>query len=246
MFAEERRQGILRQLLHDGRVEVVGLAARYGVSEHTIRRDLGVLENQGFAQKTHGGAVTLSTAELPFSTRRETLTATKGRIGALGASLIGLGQTLMLEAGSTTYALARALTVRPLSIITNSLDVACLFDEDPEVALILLGGRWHPHERAFRSVSASELTPPYRADWAILGACALHPKTGVSVVSEDDAYFKRGLMRSSLKTMVLADSSKRDQVASFGVAPVADIDVIVTDTRWPELEAEGIQVLYPE
>ncbi len=243
MFAEERRKGVLSELLREGRVEVASLATRYSVSEHTVRRDLGILEAQGYAQKTHGGAVTLTTTHLSLSARRQTLTEAKSRIGALGAGLIAQGQTVILEAGSTTYALARALRVRPLSIITNSLDIAYLYEEDPDVALIVLGGRWLPHERVLRS-AANDVLNTYRAAWAILGACALHPETGVSVVSEADALFKRELMRSSLKTMVLADSSKREQVASYRVAPVSNVDVVVTDAAWPELEAVGVKVLY--
>ena len=246
MFTEERRDQVMKELTRAGRVEVLELARRYGVSEHTIRRDLKSLAERGFLQKTHGGAVALDPARLDWNARALTLPAAKERIGAAAAKLMEPGQTVILEAGSTTLALARQLTVRPVTVITNSLDVAHLFELDDEVTLIVLGGVWNAQARAFGGVAAQQILASYRADWTILGACALHPATGATVVHEDDAVLKRAMVEVGLRTAVLADHSKRDQAAAHLILPTERLELVVTDEPWPELEARGVQVLYAE
>src|SRR3984893_12996453 len=134
-FAEERRARLLEILRQRGRMEVLALARMFGVSEHTVRRDLNQLHAQGVLQKTHGGAVMLDSALVGFEARAELLEETKGGIGRAAAALIEPGSTVILDAGSTTLALARALTARPPSVVTNSLYIALLFDRDSAVQL---------------------------------------------------------------------------------------------------------------
>lgn len=243
MFSQERQEQIRLELTRHGRVEVSELARRYGVSEHTVRRDLGVLAGRGLLQKTHGGAVALNTAHLDWNTRAETLPAAKERIGRAAAALVQPGQTVVVEAGSTTLALARHLTVRPLTVLTNSLDVAALFAGDDAVSLVVSGGVWDGRGRALRGADARETLSAYRADWTMLGTCALHPRTGATVTGEEDAAVKRAMAAAGLRTVVLADHSKRDQVAAHLVLPPERLDLVVTDQPWPELAALGVRVL---
>lgn len=244
MFSQERQKQITLELTSKGRVEVLELARRYGVSEHTIRRDLHVLAGRGLLQKTHGGAVSLQTAHLDWATRAITLSDAKQSIGAKAAQLVQCGQTVIVEAGSTTLSFARQLKVRPITIITNSLDVARLFEEEEEVTLIVSGGEWNARARAFRGATAQKTVATYRADWTILGTCALHPHIGATVTNEEDAALKRAAVAAGLRTVVLADHSKRDQVAAHLVLSPAQLDIVVTDQAWPELEAVGAAVLY--
>ena len=152
---------------------------------------------------------------------------------------------MILDASSTTLALARQLTVRPLTVITNSLDIAALFEQDPGVELIVTGGVWNASARAFHGRATQEAIGQYRADWAVLGTCALHPRGGVTVTDEEDAQVKRAMVSAGLRTVVLADHSKRDQVVAHVVLPPERLATVVTDEPWPELEAVGVQVLIP-
>lgn len=243
MFAEERQNRILAELKSTGRVEVQALAGRYSVSEHTIRRDLSALESRGHLQKTHGGAVLLDTAHLDWQERATSLTQAKDQIGRRAAALVQPGETVILDAGSTTLALARHLTVRPLTVITNSLDIAAVFEQATGVELIVVGGVWNVSARALRGQAAQDGLCQYRAHWTMLGACALHPKVGVTVTDEEDAQIKRRMVAAGLRTVVLADHSKRDQVVAHLVLPPEEMTTVVTDEPWPELEAVGVQVL---
>jgi DeoR/GlpR family transcriptional regulator of sugar metabolism len=241
-FAAERRERILRWLQQQGRVEVLDLARMLEVSEHTIRRDLLELQARGALQKTHGGAVALATARLGFEARAGVLAKAKGAIGQAAAQLVEPGQTVILDAGSTTLAMARALTARPLTVITNALDVAALFDRDPAVQLLVTGGTWQPQQRALWGPAAHDLLAHCRADWAVPGACALDARMGVTASDEADAAIKRAMVAAATRTLILADHSKQQSVAPFAVATWPQVHTLVTDRAWPEVAALGVQV----
>jgi DeoR/GlpR family transcriptional regulator of sugar metabolism len=245
-FAEERRARILAALREHGRMEVLALARMFGVSEHTIRRDLNQLHAQGELQKTHGGAVMLDSARLSFEGRANLLQHAKDVIARTAAPLIQPGKTVILDASSTTLALARVLTVRPLTVITNSLDIAAVFDRDSTVQLVIAGGTWRPDARALRGAATREQLAVCRADWAVLGACALDVRSGVTATNEDDAALKRAMVAASSRTMVLADHSKHHSVAPFHVAAWSELHTLVTDMSWPEVAQLGIDVRVSE
>ncbi|HSI48564.1 MAG TPA: DeoR/GlpR family DNA-binding transcription regulator [Ideonella sp.] len=242
-FSEERRARILEELQAKGRVEVPGLARLLEVSEHTIRRDLLDLQAQGKLHKTHGGAVTLDTARLDFAARSSVQVSAKLAIGQLAATLIEPGQTVIIDAGSTSLSLARALVARPLTIITNALDVAALFDRDPQVQLVLTGGSWQPQSRALWGPAACEMLARCRADWAVPGACAVDLRMGTTVTDEADAATKQAMIAAATRTLILADHTKLDKVSPFGVAQWHQVHTLVSDRPWPELAALGVQVL---
>lgn len=241
-FAEERRARILDWLRRHGRVEVLDLARMLGVSEHTIRRDLLELQAQGALQKTHGGAVALDTARLGFEARAAVLPQAKQAIGAAAAQRVRPGQTVILDAGSTTLAMARALTARPLTVVTNALDVAQCFDRDPAVQLVLTGGSWQPAQRALWGPAALGVLAGCRADWAVPGACALDAQMGVTASDEADAAVKRAMVAAAARTMILADHSKQRSVAPFAVASWREVHTLVTDRPWDEVAALGVEV----
>ncbi|MED5622381.1 DeoR/GlpR family DNA-binding transcription regulator [Ideonella sp. BN130291] len=241
-FAEERRARILGWLRDHGRVEVLDLARNLGVSEHTIRRDLLELQAQGALQKTHGGAVMLDTARLGVQERSTVLPQAKQEIGRAAARHVQPGQTLILDAGTTTLAMARALTARPLTVVTNALDVATLFDRDKDVQLVLTGGTWQPAQRAFWGPAALALLAGCRADWAVPGACALDARMGVTAADESDSAVKRAMVAAAARTMILADHSKQASVAPFSVARWPEVHLLVTDRAWPEVQALGVQL----
>ena len=242
-FSEERHARILKLLQEKGRVEVLGLARMLRVSEHTIRRDLLDLQARGALQKTHGGAVSLDTARLGFAERASVLPEAKRAIGRAGAALIEPGQTVIIDAGSTNLSLAQALTARPLTVITNALDVAALFDADAGVQLVLTGGTWQTASRALWGPAACEMLRHCRADWAVPGACSVDLGTGVTVTDEADAATKRAMVAAAARTLVLADHSKLHNVSPFGVARWSDVHTLVSDRPWPGVEALGVRVV---
>ncbi|HEX6340280.1 DeoR/GlpR family DNA-binding transcription regulator [Umezawaea sp.] len=247
VFAPERQARILSELRRNGRVEVAALAVLFEVSEDTVRRDLRALSAAGHLHKTHGGAVLLDTARMDWTARADVAAATKRAIGETAATVVRPGDVLLLDAGSTVLAFARALAVRPLTVVTNSLDVALVFDADPEVDLALTGGRWDRGSRGLTGSAAVLSTARYRADWAFLGACALHPSVGATAVDPADADVKIAMADAALRTAVLADVTKHGHVEPHLVLPPDRISLIVTDAAEvsaPWLERH-VEVLTP-
>lgn len=237
-FAEER-QGAIAQLLREaGRVEVPALAALYQVSEDSIRRDLRLLAARGLIQKTHGGAVALHLGAMPMAQRGSVKASAKLDIGRAAAARVQAHQTLFIDSGTTALTLAQALCAadapRPLTIITASLDVAQLFCSDARVTLVLAGGGWSHETRAFFGPLAEAAFRAHRADWAFLGACAVHPGLGLSASHGGDAQLKRAMLECAMQRVLLADASKFELVQSHVVAGLDQIDVVITDAapKW--------------
>jgi DeoR/GlpR family transcriptional regulator of sugar metabolism len=241
-FTAERQRRIEALLREQGRVEVLELARELQVSEHTVRRDLLALQARGVLQRTHGGAVTIDTSRLGVAARAAVLPQAKAQVGRAAAALIEPGQTIVLDAGSTPLAMARALIVRPLTVITSSLDIAELFGADPQVQLALTGGTWQREQRAFWGPAALAMLREVRADWAVPGACAIDTTLGVSAHYEADAALKRAMIACARRTLILGDHSKLAGVAPFHVADWSQVHALVLDEPWPEGESAGVPV----
>ncbi|WP_425145949.1 DeoR/GlpR family DNA-binding transcription regulator [Deinococcus sp.] len=245
MFAEERQQQILARLSQSGRVEVLELARALKVSEDTVRRDLRALEGRGYLHKTYGGAVALDPGHMTWKARADLKAGAKAGIAALAAPLVEAGQSLLLDAGSTVLELARRLHVRPLNVLTNSLDIAAVFAAEAGVQLSLTGGDWDVSARYLVGTQAVQTLAQRRADWAFLGACAFHPRAGVTSVSAADAAVKRAMILAADRVVVLADSSKAGQIAPYLVAPLGRLYALITDeaSLAAPLEEAGLRVL---
>ena len=166
----------------------------------------------------------------------------KAAVGRAAAALVEPGQTIVLDAGSTPLAMARALTVRPLTVITSSLDVAAIFAEDPQVQIALTGGTWQPANRALWGPAAIAMLQQCAApDWAVPGACAIDARLGVSAPVEAVAALKRAMIACARRTLILGDHSKLAGVAAFHVADWSQVDTLLIDEPWPEGEAAGVR-----
>ena len=169
MHKTARQRHVLDILSEQGQASITELAEKLQVSADTIRRDLTDLENQGLAQKNHGGAIALNLSAMNRQGRNTLLPETKQRLGKQVALQVPAGSTLFLDAGSTVMAVASFLR-GPLTVITTSLDIAQHFSDREDVELILLGGKWDQQQRLFAGSATLSLLSRYRADIAILGA----------------------------------------------------------------------------
>lgn len=247
-FAAERQQRIAQALREHGRVEVAALAAEYGVSEDTVRRDLRALAARGLVQKTHGGAVALHTTVLPTAQRAAVATGAKRAIAAAGARHVQANDTLFVDGGTTALALVEALkrpdAPRPLTVITHSLDAALALTDEPRVRLVLAGGQWLPAPRIFVGEQALATIRAHRADVAFLGACALHRRAGLTAHEPQEAAIKRAMLDGAARRMLLTDSTKLDAVAPSAVAPLTELDRVISDAApgWLRAVVEVEQV----
>src|SRR5512143_1862643 len=145
MLKKERQREILKMVERTGKVEVDKLAQTLAVSEMTVRRDLTELDELGFLERVHGGALIPNqgkeTAELPVVERGKEKTEIKERLGKAAASMINDGEKIFLGSGSTTAAIASSLVhLHHLTVITNALNIANILTTAHDVQVVIVGG----------------------------------------------------------------------------------------------------------
>lgn len=230
-----RQQAIKDLLARAGVVRVSALAKELGVSTVTIRSDLDDLERQGALFRTRGGGVpvNLASPELPLEESSRMHLAEKRKIGARAARLVQNGDTIIIDVGSTTTELAKALppTLRDVVVMTNGLNIALLLESHPGVSVIVTGGMLRPLQHSLVNPYATALYDELNADIGFLGCNGVHPNKGLTNTNVQEAEVKAQMMRASRRAVVLADHSKLLQVATARIAGLEAIHVLITDER---------------
>ena len=233
LFAEERQQAILEGLRHQGKVTVEELRRRFKVSPPTIRTDLTRLEEQGLLRRTHGGAIAIGNTlyEPPFAERAVLRHEEKRAIALAAISLVHEDETILLDAGTTCYEIATLLReFKRLTVITNSLAIAQTLTENDGIAVVLIGGNLQPRRRATLGPLAAQFLDPIHCDRAFIGMSGVHPTAGFSVIDFDAAQLKNKMITQSRQSVAVADSSKIGQIAFASVAPLAAVNLLITDS----------------
>ena len=226
----DRRQRLLELIRVRGFAALDELVRELGVSESTVRRDLDALEEQGSARRTHGGV--LYAGGMPrlaeFDERQPANWAAKRAIAARAAEVIGDGETVLLDGGTTTYEVARLLVGRPLQVVTNSLPVANLFASESRSDLVLLGGYVSPRTGVCLGPYANELLGRLHVTTTVLSAAGVADE-GLFNAHLLLAETEQAMLRAAGRVIVVADSSKFGKKSLTLVAPLSDIDLVVSD-----------------
>ncbi len=206
MFATERRRIIKEYLIENTRVSVVKLSTLFSVSEVTIRKDLEVLESEGFLQRIHGGAILCETeGELVPPTinvsDKKTLQE-QMYIADVAYDFIADGETIMITAGATNRLIAKKLSTRQnLTILTNDIFVAFEFSKSFTNRLILLGGTLY--ENALYGQLTQNNLESFHINHAFIEIDAISIENGISVSSVDKASFiQQAFTRTKITTIV--------------------------------------------
>ena len=248
MFAEERQQLIVGLITASGRASVTDLAERFSITTETVRRDLAALEAAGSVRRVHGGAVSpdrFSTNEESILVRTDQRQPEKTRIAEAALALIPQDRTgsILIDAGSTTEALAELLAARTaattsisepaaeLVVITHSLPVAAKLSGEPGIALHLLGGKVRGITQAAVGQSTVEAARRLRPDIAFIGTNGIHAAFGLSTPDPEEAAVKAAFVQSARRIVVLADASKLDAENLVQFASLKDLDTLITDTK---------------
>jgi len=237
MRTGNRRAEILRQLFLTGYVEAKELAERFEVDTSTIRRDLDALAGAGHLERTHGGARPHSGAvDIPYAVKEREQTTAKRAIAQRALALIGDGDSILLDSGSTTYELAVALrTRRDLTIVTNDLRIGLLVAEYPGIHLLLTGGELLGSTFTLIGERAVDFVEDLRVDWTFLGADAVDSEAGVTNTNTIEIPLKHAMIAVGRTVVVLADSTKFGQRALVRVADLDQVHYLITD---PALSAD--------
>lgn len=234
MFVEERQQRILARLKERGKVTVEELAAEFGVSAPTVRSDLAALEGRRLLRRAHGGALPVVTSihEPPYAERQGEWGEEKRRIGRAAAALVQPGETVLLDAGTTTHEVGLALVARGLTgitVVTNNLPTVLALMDVPGIDTVVIGGQLQPRRRACLGPLATAFIEPFRCDRLFLGVSGVDPDAGLTAADFGAAEMKQAMMRRSASVVVVADSSKVGQAAFAHVAPLSSATLLITD-----------------
>jgi len=241
LLAISRVDQIVQSLDADGFVSVADLAGRLGVSRETIRRDLKALATQGRASIVHGGAARRPMDEPSLATRAAANAAGKAAIGREAATLVRDGMVVLIDSGSTTFALSAALAnFNDLTVITHSLPIALLLCRSPGVKVIVLGGEVSPSDEAAFGVETIAALAHFRVDLVFLGVSGISPEGELTDYSRLAAEQRHGMMAVGKKTYVLADHTKFELSTPVLIAPVPQIAGLIVDKSPPESLSQAL------
>ncbi len=232
MFPEERRTKILDILNVEGRCLVGDLARQLGVSGVTIRQDLELLEKEGLLRRTHGGAIlnNQSGFERPFQMVETSFRDEKERIAEAAVALVKPGDTIILDVGTTTTAMARKLEKhRDLTVFTNAVNIATILENNPAVTTIVTGGTLRAKQHSLVNPYAELILEKINVDVAFIGVSGIDVEQGFTNVNLPEAEMKSLFIRRSRRRVVLADSSKVGAVARAKIAALQDVQTLITD-----------------
>ncbi|HAV64676.1 MAG TPA: DeoR/GlpR transcriptional regulator [Verrucomicrobiales bacterium] len=235
MTAEERQFRLEEHLKKVEFASLAELSELVDVSESTVRRDLQILEGKGTLQRTHGGArsINLRSDEYIFS-KRDTLQADeKDAIGKACADLIGPGQTVILDAGTTVFHVAKHLASKKPHIVTNSLPVANLYASNHELEVVVSGGVIYPRLGVLVGPIAVETFSKIHADVAILSGAGI-TEEGISNSHGLLIDIQKAMLANAQKIIFCLDHTKFGRKSFSPLCDLNVIDTVVTDAQTPE------------
>src|SRR5436305_5025336 len=231
MLVAERRELLLERLRTDGKLIAKELALELAVSEDSVRRDLRDLAAAGLCQRVYGGAVPVSPALADYSARTSVEPGSKQRVAAAAAALIQSGDRVILDGGTTTLAVVRALSpTLSATVITHSPTIAAALMEHPRIEILLLGGAVDKHSAVACGAGAAEAARGISADMFLLGVTGVHPREGLTTGDAEEAAMKRTLAGRAADTYVLASAEKIGTASAYRVLGLSDVAGVVTDT----------------
>jgi len=252
LLVEERRRLIVELVERAGRATVEELAARFKISPVTIRADLEALARNAAIVRSHGGALPAPAhaVDTPLSIKETRHHAQKRLIGQAAARLVEDGQTIILDSGSTTIEIARALRQRKwseLTVITNGLHIALELGAIPAIRVMMLGGLLRASSQSLVGSGAEQMLAQLSADRLFLGVDGIDPEIGVTTPDPQEATLNALMIRVSREVVGVFDSSKFGQRSLSVIAPLSGLHKVISDTAAaPEyveaLESAGVGV----
>ena len=248
----ERHEQILEFLKNNNLVTVSELVAVTNASPATIRRDLIMLDQMGLVDRVHGSVTLSRTTQTPPTTSEKASRHhhEKELIGAKAAAMIGDGNSVVLDAGTTTIEIARNLRDKQIKVITPDLHIGILLSDCRQLSVAVTGGDIDWSSQSCIGGFAVDMMSRIHPDFTFVSCNAFSLESGITAPTNDKAAFKESLLRQSSKRVLVADSSKFGKTQLFEVAPLdsSHVNMLITDKALSDndaglIEARGIKVV---
>lgn len=231
-LAAERQERIVGLLREHGFVRNSELSDELGVSIVTVRQDVEALRTRGVVRKTFGGVLLHEEgrADSAFTQRLDQFRDEKQRIGAAAAALVQPGETILLDAGTTTIEIARRLPENAdVTVVTCALNVALEASGRAGVHVVVCGGELNPRTLSVVGRRAEQTLAEYQADRLFLATYGVDPDRGLSERNLAGAELKRALIGAAREVILVCDSSKFGAAAPVQFAALDAVSSIITD-----------------
>lgn len=239
MLPEERSHKIISIIKNKGAVRVDELAKELDVSLMTVRRDLEKLKNEGILERCHGGAILKR--EVSYKEKRTLQIEEKIKIAKRCAKMVRKGDTVFLDAGTTTYEIAKLIyNIPSITIITNDIEIA-RFLIDTNVHLILCGGTVQKSTGSMVGEFAIHMMEDIRTEIAFIGAASIDDEFNVLTPTSNKAVFKRTVCKYANRSYLAVDRTKFGRQALLKVNHLSDYTGVVTDKEFNSKESEIIK-----
>ena len=237
MFSEERKSIILDLLKVKRSVSLADLMEKFEASETTIRRDLTEMESDGMLKRTHGGAVSVTNSvfEPNYDEKENCNLKEKKTIAKIVYDMVNEGETVLLDAGTTTAEIARLLADKKITLITNSSIILSDFIHSPfNMEIHSTGGQFRPKTKSLVGPSAECFLRQIRPDKAFIAANGITLESGATTALIVEASVKKAMIGVSKETYLVADHSKFGKEYFSVIAEADAFNAIITDNGLPE------------
>ncbi len=237
MFALERQKRILELLNQNGSVSVSKLSAEFSITEETVRRDLEKLEKQEQLLRTHGGAVPIDSGayELSLEKRKNTNTDVKEKLAKIAAEHVFPGDTIFLDASTTTFFMARELKkMKNITIVTNSIRVINELASQSDIKVIAVGGQVSNNQSFVGSMAENTIEENYFANKMFLSSKGLTLDGGILESNEQECAIKQKMLKNSGEVYYMCDKSKLGRIGFAKLTSFEKVDYIITDGDFEE------------
>jgi len=230
MLSISRRDKIKEIIAEERSVSAVKLAEQFNVTVETIRRDLRVLEEEGFLKRTYGGAfLEGAQKDAPVDVRQAINSRGKNVIAKKAAEFINSGDLIFIDFSTTASFLTKHIANKEVTVLTNSLYVTNAFSDMPNVELIVIGGSYTKNCNAFLGDAAVETFSKYYVDKVFMSCRYLSIENGLTDYNEKYAAFHRCMLKRGKEIFLLADGTKFDKTSFININNFNGVNTLITD-----------------
>lgn len=253
MFQIERQEKILYYIQQHQKANTDQLANQFQVSRVTVRRDIDALAAKGLIIKTHGGAVAVTNSllhEIPYAYKVEQHLKEKKLIGQTAARYIQDYDIIILDSGSTTLELAKNITQKDITVVTNDIQIAMELSSKSNVTVNVCGGTLHrPVYTLIGSASAAFFTR-FHVNKAFIGCDALDVDFGVSNRTSEEVDTKIAMINAADEVIMITDDSKLDKKVFCHLCDISAIDKLIVnridERNYKRITEKGVEVIVAE
>lgn len=244
-----RRERMLQVITDREFVRVTELADAFGISDVTVRADLAALESSHAVRRVRGGVMPPARSSRPEPSFEESLVEFAGekqRIGEYAASLVTSGMSVLLDVGTTTTAVARALVARTeleqVTVVTNGLNIALELEPAMgRLTVVVTGGTLRRLQHSLVNPMATVMLDQLHADITFVGCNGVDPEHGLTNINLPEAEVKRRMIAAARRAVVVADGSKLGQAHLGRIARLADVHTLITGPSAPVHEVHRLR-----